>query len=283
MPTTFARPELLASPDWLAENLGRSGLRILDCRWRVDGSGQRQFAAGHVPGALFLDWAKELVDAEDPLPFQLAGPEAFARAMNQATVGDGMTVVVYDDTHSLYAARVWWSLRVYGFESVRVLDGGWPAWVASGRLRSSGVPRPAPASAFTPRLDPRRRLSTADVARLLHSSRALLIDTRSPAEFQGQGGPGPRRGHIPGAVNLPIALLGRDDSQFFPLPEVISSHLARRGVERDMRIVTYDATGIGAAKLAFILELLGFEDVAVYDGGWADWAPRPDEEYPIEA
>lgn len=282
MPATFARPELLASPDWLAENLGRSGMRILDCRWRVDGAGQRLYAAGHVPGAVFLDWASDLVDADDPLPFQLAGPEAFAIAMNRVAVGDGMTVVVYDDTHSLYSSRVWWSLRAYGFESVRVLDGGWPGWVASGRPTSSGVPKPHSPTAFTPRLDPRRRLSTADVARLLNSSRALLIDTRTPAEFMGQGGIGPRRGHIPGAVNLPAALLGREDSQFFPPPEEIASLLAPRGVERNLRLVAYDATGIGAAKLAFTLELLGFEDVAVYDGGWADWAPRSDEYHPIE-
>ena len=283
MPTTFARPELLANPDWLAESLSRSGLRIIDCRWRVDGTGRKLFAAGHVPGAVHLDWATELVDGDDPLPFQLADPEQFAAAMVRAGVADGMTVVVYDDTHSLYSTRVWWSLRAYGFESVRVLDGGWPGWLASGRPTSTGTPRRRAATAFTPRLDPRRRLSTADVASLVGSGRAVLVDARTPSDYQGQGGPGPRRGHIPGAINLPVALLARDDSQFFPPADVLGRLVAKRGISRDRRIVTYDGTGIGAAKVAFTLELLGFRDVAVYDAGWPDWAMRADGEHPIEA
>ncbi len=283
MPTTFARPELLASPDWLAENLSKSGLRIIDCRWRVDGTALKQYAAGHLPGAVHLDWATELVDSDDPLPFQLADSSQFATAMVRAGVGDGMTVVVYDDTHSLYATRVWWSLRAYGFESVRVLDGGWPGWVASGRPTSTGVPRLRGTTAFTPRLDPRRRLSTADVASLVGSGRALLVDARTPAEYLGQGGPGARRGHIPGAVNLPVALLAGDEDQSFPPAEELGRLLTRRGISRDRRIVAYDATGIGAAKVAFTLELLGFQDVALYDGGWADWAAREDDEHPIGA
>lgn len=282
MPTSFARPELLASADWLAENLGASGLRILDCRWRVDGSARRLYAAGHVPGAIHLDWASELVDPDDGRPFQLAGPEPFATAMSRAGVGDGMTVVVYDDTAALYAARVWWSLRAYGFDAVRILDGGWPGWVASGRPVSTGVPRLRNATVFTPRLDPRRRLSTADVASLVASGQALLIDARTPAEYLGQGGPAPRRGHIPGALNVPVALLAGSDGQPFARADVLKRLLGESGVSRDRRIVVYDATGIGAAKLCFVLELLGFEDIALYDGGWADWAPRAGDEYPVE-
>src|SRR3970282_886353 len=88
MPATFARPELLASPDWLAEHLSRPGIRVVDCRYRVDGTGRQVHAAGHIPGAVHLDWAHELIDADDPLPFQLAGPEEFAAAMSRARGGD---------------------------------------------------------------------------------------------------------------------------------------------------------------------------------------------------
>ncbi|HSH22345.1 MAG TPA: sulfurtransferase [Candidatus Caenarcaniphilales bacterium] len=283
MPTTFARPELLASVDWLAESLSRSGLRLLDCRWRVDGSGRRHFSDGHIPGAVHLDWAEQLVDAEDPLPFQLAGPEAFASAMIGAGVADGTTVVLYDDTQSLYAARVWWTLRAYGFESARLLDGGWPAWLASGRPISTAAPRERSSTVFTPRLDPRRRLSTADVASLVRSGRALLVDARTPAEYHGQGGPGERRGHIAGAVSLPAALLSEEGGHRFPPADVLAQVITAAGIARGRRIVVYDAAGIGAAKVAFALELLGFEDVAVYDPGWTDWAPRPQEDYPVES
>jgi len=142
VPPSFARPELLASADWLAENLSRLGVRVLDCRWRVDGTSRQLFAEGHVPAGVFLDWTSELVDPAPGQPFRLGGPEAFTAAMSHVGLADGMTAVLYDDTTSLYAARVWWSLQVYGFESVRILDGGLPAWQVSGRPISTGTPLP---------------------------------------------------------------------------------------------------------------------------------------------
>ncbi len=128
----------------------------------MDGTGRQVHAAGHIPGSAYLDWATELVDPDDPLPFQLAGPEAFAAAAGRAGIGDGTTAVLYDDTTSLYAARVWWSLRCYGFDGVRILDGGWSAWLTSGRPTSSAVARIEP-SVLTARGAPRLRLATADV------------------------------------------------------------------------------------------------------------------------
>lgn len=275
VPSSFARPELLASPDWLAENVSRPGLRTVDCRWRVDGTARQLFANGHIPGAVFLDWMTRLVDPNSPLPFALAGPEAFADAMLRAGVGDGMTVVVYDDANSIYACRVWWSLWAYGFDSVRVLDGGWPAWQRSGRPGSTGQPQVEPAT-FTPRADPRRRLSGADVRALLGSREVALVDVRAPAQHRGQEGSGERRGHIPGAINVPVALLTRPGEQVFRGADQLARLFREAGLERARRVVVYDESGIAAAKTAFALTLLGYPDVAVYDGGWADWSSRPD-------
>src|SRR3989337_688300 len=165
MPAPFAGPELLASPDWLAEHLSRPGIRVVDCRYRVDGTGRPGHAAGHIPRAGPLAWAHELIDADAPLPFQLAGPDEFAAAMSRAGVGDGATAILYDDTASLYASRVWWSLRCYGFEGVRVLDGGWAALVANGRPTSTAAPGPEPA-VFTPPSAPSPRPSTPAVRAL---------------------------------------------------------------------------------------------------------------------
>jgi thiosulfate/3-mercaptopyruvate sulfurtransferase len=275
MPPTFARPELLASPDWLAENLGKPGIRIVDCRWRVDGTARQHFATAHVPGAIFLDWATELIDPDDPIPFQLAGPEAFAAAMHRAGLGDGMTAVLYDDAASLYASRVWWSMQVYGFESVRVLDGGWPAWQRSGRP-SSSAQIASNGTSFTPRVDPRRRLSTSDVRALLGSREVEIVDTRGPAEYSGQEGNARRLGHVPGAVNVPAALLTVPGLQTFESPDRLARLFLAAGLTRGRRVVTYDGAGIGAAKAAFVLTLLGYPDVAVYDAGWADWGSRLD-------
>ena len=275
MPTAYARPELLASVDWVAESLHRSGVRIVDCRWRVDGSAPALFAVAHIPGAVFVDWAKDLVDTSDQVPLQLAGPEQFAEAMRRAGIGDGMTIILYDDAAGYYAARVWWSLQVYGCESARILNGGWPAWQATGRPHSSAQPR-IEAATFTPRADSRRRLSTADVQALLGSGDVELIDVRSPADFRGQQGGARRLGHIPGAVNIPATLLTEPGTQRFRSADDLTRVVAGAGLTRGRRIVAYDGAGVGAAKMAFALALLGYSDVAVYDAGWAEWGSRLD-------
>ena len=126
----FARPELIATPEWLADNLGRPDVRVVDVRWRPDGTAAQLHASGHVPGAVHLDWLsvrrRGRPKAADML--LLASPERMADAMAAAGVADGTTVVLYDDTLSYHAARAWWSLRAYGFDTARVLDGGYPAW-----------------------------------------------------------------------------------------------------------------------------------------------------------
>ncbi len=186
-----------------------------------------------------------------------------------------MTIVLYDDTASLYACRAWWSLQAYGFSSVRVLDGGWPAWKRSGRPASTAQLLTEPA-AFTPRTDPRWRLSTSDVRAMLGSPDVEIVDSRGPAEYRGQEGNARRLGHIPGAVNVPAALMTTPGEQTFRRPTDLLKLFREAGLSRGRRVIAYDGAGIGATKLAFVLTLLGYGDVAVYDAGWADWGSRLD-------
>jgi len=272
----LARPELLASTEWLADQIGRPEVRVLDVRWRPDGSGRAAHAAGHIPGAVHLDWRADLIDPSDTGDaLLLAGPEQVATALANAGVSDGATVIAYDDTLSLFAARVWWSLRAYGFESVRILDGGYPAWVDEGRAVSNAVLTPA-TGRFTPRAQARLRLTTADVRALLGSVDVALIDARAPAEYRGFEGNTKRLGHIPGAANVPVGAMTRPGSQHFRSAAELREMLLKANIARGRRMVCYDGSGVAAAKLAFALTILGHDDVAVYDGGWAEWGNRLD-------
>ncbi len=276
MVKAYARPELLASPDWLADQLDRPEVRVVDVRWRPDGTARAAYQAGHIPGAAYLDWATDLVESDDDGSlFLLAGPAQVAAAVGRAGIGDGTTLVLYDDTASLFAARVWWSLRVYGFDSARILDGGLRAWTGEHRGLSSATLAPA-AGTFTPRSQPRTRLTTSDVRALLGSPDAMLLDARGPAEYRGHQGAARRLGHIPGAVNVPVGAMTQPASQRFRDGDELRGLLSRANVSRGRRVVCYDGSGVGAAKLAFVLTLLGYEDVAVYDGGWAEWGNRLD-------
>jgi thiosulfate/3-mercaptopyruvate sulfurtransferase len=272
----FARPELLASTEWLAEHLGRSELRILDVRSRPDGTGRQVFTGGHIPGSAHVDWVADLVDRDDTgQAYLLAGPEQVAGALGRAGIADGTTIVVYDDTLALYASRVWWSLRAYGFDSVRILDGGFAAWQREGRPVSHADIAPPP-GVFTPRAQLRLRLTTSDVRALLGSPDVMLLDARAPAEYRGLEGNSRRLGHIPGAVNVPVAAMAEAGTQRLRPAYELRDQLHRANVTRGRRMICYDGGGVSATKLAFVLTLLGHEDVAVYDGGWTEWGDRLD-------
>jgi thiosulfate/3-mercaptopyruvate sulfurtransferase len=276
--SAFARPEFLATADWLAEHVGRPEIRILDVRWRPDGTGRAAWQAGHVPGAVHLDWSGELCERDESTDaILLAGPEKVAAALARAGVGDGTTVVLYDDTLALYASRVWWSLRVYGFDSVRILDGGYASWSDDPHGRSvAHIEMSPPTATFTPRAQPRMRLTTSDIRGLLGSPEVLLLDARAPAEYRGLEGNTRRLGHIPGATNVPVAATSQPGGQYLRDVGSLREILHRANVSRGRRMVCYDGSGVAATKLAFVLTLLGYDDVAVYDGGWAEWGDRLD-------
>jgi thiosulfate/3-mercaptopyruvate sulfurtransferase len=276
----YARPELLATAEWLAENLGRPGFGVLDLRWRPDGSGHRLYANGHIPGATYLDWRTDLAEQEDESEaLLLAGPTRIAETLARVGIGNGMVAVIYDDTAGSYAARAWWTMRVYGFDSARILVGGLEAWRNLGQPISTTAEL-RPPTTFTPRLAGRTRLTASDVRQLIGSPQVQLLDARAPSEFAGHAGSTRRLGHIPGAVNVPASAMTEPQTGRFHSAEELRSQLRKAGVDSRRRIVCYDSVGLGACKLAFALTLLGCDDVAVYDGGWVEWGDRLD--LPVE-
>jgi thiosulfate/3-mercaptopyruvate sulfurtransferase len=273
--TAYRRPELLATPEWLAENLPRPGMRVVDLRWRPDGTGRKVYAAGHIPGAAYVDWREDLSEPdEDSQVILLAGPQKVTSTLHRAGIGNGMMAVLYDDTGAAYAARAWWSLRVYGFDSARILTGGLAAWQSADQPVSRTLEM-RPSAVFTPRRESRLRLTAEEIRSLLGSADVQLLDARTPEEFAGHAGTMRRLGHIPGALSVPAAATTDNGGRFRSAEELLAL-LKRAGVAPKKRLVCYDSTGLEACKLAFALGLVGCEDVAVYDGGWAEWGNRLD-------
>lgn len=274
----------LVSTEWLAAQLGRADLAIIDASWawpQEHRDLEQEFRARHIPGAVRFD-IDAISDHGSDLPHMLPSAEAFATAVAALGIGDDSTVVAYDGAGLMSAARPWWMFRVFGHDKVAVLDGGLPKWQAEGRPLASGPASPARRS-FTARLRPELVRDARAVLANVTSGREQLLDARSAGRFAGtepEPRAGLRGGHVPGSLNLPFTDLLDAKTKTVRQNEAIAKRLREQGVDLARPIVTSCGSGITACVLALGLHLLGREDVAVYDGSWTEWALDP--KLPVE-
>ncbi len=269
-----AAASLLTEPAALAHELaGSSPPLVIDVRWRLGGPpGAASYRAGHLPGAVFVDLDRDLcgppgTGGRHPLP----GAEAFQAAMRRAGLSQGRPVVAYDDGDSVAAARAWWTLRYYGHEPVRVLDGGFRAWTAAGLPVSTGLPD-VRAGYFTavpgglPVVD-------ADGAAAIARS-GVLLDARSAERYRGEVEPvDPVAGHIPGALSAPVSGSSTGDGRFRP-PAELAGRFAALGVVAGRPAGAYCGSGVTAAYEVLALALAGLP-ASLYVGSWSGWIAKP--------
>ena len=269
-------PLPLVSTTWLAGELTRPGLVILDTSWYLPTTGRvgrDEYRAGHIPGRCTSTWTWPVIPTPKP-PHMLPSEEKFAAYVGGLGVNSGSDVVTYDASgNNLSAARAWWMFRVYGHETVYLLDGGLKKWQAEGRPLESGQVVRSPAS-FSVRLDRSQVRDRNEVHRALSSGSAQVVDARSAGRYSAAE-PEPRAGltsgHMPGALNLPYTELVNADGSELSKAELKERFIAA-GVRFDRPVIASCGSGVTACNLLLALHLIGYPDASLYDGSWTEWA-----------
>jgi thiosulfate/3-mercaptopyruvate sulfurtransferase len=273
----------LATTSWLRDHLDDAGVRIVDARYQLGkpGAGEALWREGHIPGAAYLDLDRDLAGApgergRHPLP----EPGTFEAAARRAGIGPDTLVVAYDEAAEGGAARLWWLLRHFGHDQVKVLDGGLRAWRAEGGELSTETEPPAPGDF---RAGPRSpHYGTEELGlgafpghmpRKDASPPSVILDARVPERFRGEVEPiDPVAGRIPGAVNMPFGELAPEGR--FLAPDELRARFEAAGVRSGNEAVAYCGSGVTACVIALAAEVAGIGATRLYPGSWSEWCAR---------
>jgi 3-mercaptopyruvate sulfurtransferase SseA/signal transduction histidine kinase len=281
----FVHPEILVETGWLEEHLNESQLRIFDCTFRITfnprtmvqiASGREDFEQGHIPGAQFVDVVAELF-GRGTVP----NAQQFAAVMSSLGVGESTKVVLYSAQNAYWACRVWWLLRVFGFDNASVLNGGWQKWRREGRPSETGPAKSKARARFIVCARPELMARREDVLAAIGDQAICTINAlpRDQHLFTSGVHYG-RPGHIKGSVNVPSAdLLDPETNEFLSADELYRRFQCVEAFNK--KVITYCGGGAAASADAMALVMLGHTDVKLYDGSLLEWAADPD--LPMEA
>jgi thiosulfate/3-mercaptopyruvate sulfurtransferase len=265
-PEKFAHPELLVEVNELTAPAKTSGFRILDTRPRD------QYLKGHIPGAVWVDhsaWSKKFGNGQDTV--------AWTSLIGALGIDKNTPVVVYDDAGFREACRIWWILRYWDMPDVRVLNGGWTAWVAENGKTAKEEPAVKPTE---PKLKahPERMATKTELQEWIKTTKPQIVDARSKGEFNGETTSAKRNGSIPGARNLECFRVTDKESHKFKTPADLAVLFEDHAIELNKPVVTYCQSGGRASVIAFALELMGAKDVRNYYRSWSEWGNADDTE-----
>lgn len=269
MTNAFATPVI--NSEQLAPLLGDPRLVVLDAS--MAGAAK---ATEFLPGARYFDIDRDFSDLANPFPHGLQSAEEFQAAARRLGLNDDSIIVVYEAKGVFASPRAWWLLKSMGHDETYVLDGGMRAWKASGHDTVDHREEPAAEGDFTARFDPSWYVIPVDELKgYLASGEKPVLDARSAGRFAGTD-PEPREGvpsgHMPGAKNLPFTEVL--EGGLYKSPEELKEIFADLAGEKKA-LVTSCGSGVTAAIIGLGARLSGYEDVAIFDGSWTEWAGTP--------
>jgi len=269
---TYKHPDVLVETSWVNEHLKDSKVRIAE----VDYDPTANYNLGHIPGAVLLDWRK---DMNDPLARDILNKEQLEKLLSAIGLSADSTLVLYGDFNNWFAAFAFWILKYYGVDKVVLMNGGRKKWLAEDKEVTRETPNYGRTTFKAKDPDENVRTYLDAVKKGLGQRNRILVDVRSPAEFTGEITAPPeypnehsqRGGHIPGAVNIPWSQAVKEDGTFKPADELKKLYEGK-GVTADKDVVTYCRIGERSSFTWFVLKyLLGYQNVKNYDGSWTEW------------
>ncbi|MBI3989639.1 MAG: sulfurtransferase [candidate division NC10 bacterium] len=271
MAKQYAHPEVLVETTWVAEHLNDPKVRIVEVS--VDPAA---FEQGHIPGAVALNWFKDL---EEPVMRNIASRERIEELLSKAGISEDTTVILYGDNNNWFAAYAYWLLKSYGHQDARIMNGGRKKWMDEGRPMTKEAAQVKPTTYKAKDPDPHIRALRDFVLESLGRGDRALVDVRSPKEFTGellapehlpQEG-AQRGGHIPRAANIPWGEAVRQDGTFKPAEELETLYRGK-GITPEKEVIAYCRIGERSSHTWFVLkELLGYPKVRNYDGSWTEY------------
>ena len=266
----------LVTTDWLAENLERPDVKVVDTIFWMPGLDRilaDEYELAHIPGSLLFD-VDAVSDTASEIPHMMPSPARFAELVGLMGIRNTDTIICADRMGSMASPRVWWMFRSFGHDAVAVLDGGLIKWMRENRPVSDQPPTPNPVVfSVSPRPGFFRSIEQ------IRPESEQVIDVREGERFAGNAPevwPGRRRGHIPGSLNVHYEKLFTPE-RTFKSPDELRKVFAEAGVNLDGPIVATCGSGVTACILSLALTLVGRPDSTVYDGSWAEWGLRLDK------
>jgi thiosulfate/3-mercaptopyruvate sulfurtransferase len=278
----YANPDVLVDTEWVQNHINDSSVRIVE----VDYDPTSNYYQGHIPNSVLFDWRK---DMNDPVTRDILSKNQLEELLSRNGISNDTVIVLYGDFNNWFATYAFWTLKYYGVEKVKLMNGGRKKWLLEDRPLTKDIPSFPRAVFRAKEPDDTIRVFKEYVREAIRMKDKVLIDVRSPKEYTGEILAPPeypnehaqRGGHIPGAINIPWATAVNDADGTFKPREELERIYTEKGVTPDKEVITYCRIGERSSHTWFVLKfLLGYPNVKNYDGSWTEWGNSV--RYPIE-